>query len=348
MLYIVIGIAVVAVLFPGLFKFVTSILSFVWDIIGAVVMFFVGLFDKINFGFLGSGIAWLLRMLDKLLTPVKIILPGPVIGSILLLILLGVLFAALDRSKSELDVGELDHGLKLCYAWCSTSLNLGLIAAASGHPLRSLSGVLDSYFTDYPMTLSNFLEWNSMAQGMLVLTLIGGLIVSSLYGWMNGPRSFIRTWVGFGFCGVLGFVLMRVRLVLFHWLGEHLGFLGAILNAPMILIEVVVFIQFFFGIVVFLMPSGMIASINEAREERERLARVAPADTGTSSFELAPEVDDSFPAYVTDEDGNNYQVERSGDFIYIYIPNGDRLSTKWEYVKGNPYFDLGGKRFYPH
>lgn len=347
-MYIVIGIAVVAVLFPGLFKFVTSILGFIWDIIGTIVMFFVNLIGGFNFGIFGDGLAWLLRMLDKLLTPVKIILPDSFIVPLLLLILLGVLFVVLDRSGFELDAGSADFGLKMSYAWCSAALNVGLIAAASGHPLRSLSGVLDSYFTDYPMTLSNFLEWHSMAKGMLALVLIGGLIISCLYAWMNGPLSFIRTWVGLGFCGVLGFILMRARLVIFHWLGNNLGFIGRILNAPMVLIEVIVFIQFFAGIIVFLMPSGMIASLNEAREERERRAMAKPADEDTGGFGFEPEQDDGIPAYVTDDDGNNYHVERGGDFIYIYLPNGNRISTKWEYVKGSSYFDLEGKRFYPH
>lgn len=348
MVYIVVGIAVVAVLFPGLFKFVTSILGFIWDIIGTIVMFFVDLIGSINFGFLGDGLDWLLRMLDKAVSPVANILPDSFIVPVILLILLGVLFMVLDRSGSELDAGSLDFGLKMNYAWCSASLNLGLLAAASGHPLRSLSGVLDSYFTDYPMTLSNFSEWHGMAQGMLVLALIGGLIVSVLYGRFNGIRSAARVWVGLAFCGVLGFVLMRARLVIFNWLGNNLGFIGRILNAPMVVIEVIVFIQFFFGIVVFLMPSGMIASINEAREERERRAMAKPDDEDAGGFDFAPEQDDDFPTYVTDEDGNNYHVERSGDFIYISLPSGNRISTKWEYVKGNPYFDLEGKRFYPH
>lgn len=347
MLYIVIGIGVFAVLFPRLFKIITAVLGFIWDIIGNVVMFFVGIFENISFGFLADGLAWLLRMLDKLLTPVKMILPDSFIVPVLLLILLGVLFVVLDQLGSELNKESLDFGLKLTYAWCSAALNLGMIAAASGHPLRSISGVLDSYFTDYPMTLSNFLEWNGMAQGMLVLVLIGGLIASVLYAWLNGFRSFIRTWVGLGFCGVLGFVLMRARLVVFHWMGNNLGFIGKILNAPMVLIEVIVFIQFFAGIVVFLMPSGMIASINEARQARERRAMVKPVHEDADEIDFAPEQNNDFPTYVTDEDGNHYRVEQDGDFIYICLPGG-RISTKWEYVKGSAYFDLEGKRFYPH
>jgi len=350
MFYAVILIAVFALMFPKLFGFVKSIFFFFWNILGTVVMFFVNLFSKFDFGFLGDGLDWMLRMLDKLLTPVRFIMPDSIISPIILLVLLGILYMLLSNIGANLNKDSFDFGLKMNYAWCSAALNLGLIAAASGHPHRWLSGVLDTYFTDYPMTLSNFTEWSSMARGMLILALIGGIIVSIIYACFSGPRGFARTWVGISFCGVLGYVYMRARLFIFYWLVDSMGFIGSLLNIPVGFIECIIFIQFFAGIVVFLLPSGAIASMNEAREAKERRERRSPAKASASKDDFETDFDfgDSFPSYVTDDDGKTYRVEHDGDFIYICMPNGSRISTKWEYVKGGSYFNLEGKRFYPH
>lgn len=64
------------------------------------------------------------------------------------------------------------------------------------------------------------------------------------------------------------------------------------------------------------------------------------------SYDDAFEADASaVPVSVRDEAGNICRCELRGDFIYISRPNGAEVSTKWEYVKGEPYFDINGERF---
>jgi len=155
MLYLIIGIGVFAVLFPNLFDFVVSILSFFWNLIGTVIMFFVGLLSHLDLGFLGDGLAFVLRTLGTLLSPILSILPDSPFIPLIPLAVLIVMYFILDDSNGRLDEGVFDFSVKLMYAWCFSAINLGMMAGASGHPLRSLSGVLESYFTPYPINLLN-------------------------------------------------------------------------------------------------------------------------------------------------------------------------------------------------
>ena len=346
MLGIIIAIGIFAILFPGLFDFILSILSGIWNIIGTIVMFFVGLISKLNFSAVGDGIDAFLKTIDKVITPIRDILPDSPVVAVILMIVLGVLWVALDRDQ----IGNMNAYSKLTFAWCATSLNLGLVIAGSGHPNQALNAVIDDFFTDYPMTLQNFTEWHGFAKTMLVFTLLGGLFTLVLFTRAGGIRSFIRTLSGYGFCGMLGYVYMNIRLFVFAWLAEHVGIVGRLIVIPIGLMETLAFIAFFFGIVVFLLPSGAIATINAARAERVRsTARRAMDDDDDIDFDsVFAEKEIPFPLYVSDDEGNHYNVSKDGDFMYIYLPNGDRLSTKWEDVKGSPYFSVGGKRFFPH
>jgi len=349
MLYLIIGIGVFAVLFPNLFDFVVSILSFFWNLIGTVIMFFVGLLSHLDLGFLGDGLAFVLRTLGTLLSPILSILPDSPFIPLIPLAVLIVMYFILDDSNGRLDEGVFDFSVKLMYAWCFSAINLGMMAGASGHPLRSLSGVLESYFTPYPINLLNFPEWHPFPQLMLVLLLLGGTLTSLIFGYAGGLRAFFRTWVIYAFCGVLGYAYMVLRLPLFGWLGERFGFIGRLLNIPVGFLEVIVLIQFFLGIVVFLMPMGTIAALNESREAREKARRDRPAPA-VSRHDTSDEPETpmaSIPVYVSDDDGNHYRVDWDDPYIYIDLPGG-RGSVKWEYVQGQPYFYLNGTRFYPH
>ena len=112
------------------------------------------------------------------------------------------------------------------------------------------------------------------------------------------------------------------------------------INIAVGFVEFFIPMQVFFGCVAFLLPAEAISGLtgifntddNEAKPDK-------PFDNIGSSV--------TYPTYVTDDDGNNYTVSIDGDFLYINLPGG-RISTKWEYIKGQPYFDLSGKRFYPH
>lgn len=103
----------------------------------------------------------------------------------------------------------------------------------------------------------------------------------------------------------------------------------------------------FIGVIFsFLLPMGAIQAINAMNREQE----MRPSETAAEEPEdiLADHsAGDDYPVYVSDDEGNHYSVSIDGDFIYIYLPGG-RISTKWEYIKGHPYFNLEGKRFYPH
>lgn len=336
--------------FPTIFGFIEVIFTFVWDLVGSVVMFFVGILANIlsAFSVVGDGFGWLMVKLGVLLSPVLDALPDSPLIPLAVFVVLGMAFLLLRDPDEVLNRALFDKCVKLTYAWCCSAFNLGMIVAASGNPLGWRSGAIDTYVTDFPMTLVNYAEWDEFAQLMLTLTLLGGIIVSIIFLLARGVRSFTRTWVGLAFCGMLGFVYMHVRLVVADWLADNLGFIGALLNIPIGFAEFIIIIQFFFGIVVFLLPMGAITAINEMSRANERYtSHGASAGTEDPLDEEEEFVAASYPTYVSDDEGNHYSVSIDGDFLYINLPDG-RISTKWEYIKGQSYFHLNGKRFYPH
>ena len=330
--------------FPETFGFIGTLFSFIWNIVGSVVMFFVGIFSGI-FGFFSGSLEWLVVNLGRLLAPVLAVLPDSPFIPLLACVLLGVLFVLLKRPGDDLNRENFDTYVKLTYAWCFSVFNLGMIVACSGNPLGWLSNAVDMFAPDFPMTMLNYAEWPEFARIMLGLTLFGGLLTSLIFGATKGLRSLVRTWVGLAFCGMLGYEYLSLRVAVGRWLRETLGFFGAMIDIPIGFAEYLIIIQFFFGIIVFVLPLGAISALNQISRENERRPASGPSSNPFDDIELpaAP----AYPTYVTDEDGNNYQVTVTGDFFYIYLPSGT-LSTKWEYIRGQQYFYLNGKRFYPH
>lgn len=330
--------------FPETFGFIGIIFTAVWNFVGSIVMFFVGLISKFLsvFVYIGEMFGWLIVKLGILLEPVMEVLPDSPLIPFAAFVLLGVLFWLLRRPGDGIDGRNIESYAKLTYAWCFAAFNLGMIVAGSENPHGWMSGAIDTYITDFPMTMTNYEQWTGFAHTMLVITMLGGLYISIFFASIKGLRSFIRTWVGLAFCGMLGYEYMMVRLEVTYWLADNLGFIGSMLNIPIGLLEFFIIIQFFFGIVVFFLPMGAIKALNEI--SRENAGRSISTGTTSPIGDIDISSGDSFPTYVTDERGNNYSVSIDGDFIYINLPGG-RIGTKWEYVKGQSRFQVEGKWF---
>lgn len=200
-----------------------------------------------------------------------------------------------------------------------------------------------------PMTLTNFAEWGGFAQAMLLLTLVGGLVVAVIFTVMQGIPSLLFVLESISIFGLLGYLYMALQLALLEFLSLMGAFIPGLISAALTLVNSVLLIQVFAGLVVFFFSPAAVNSYMETKE-KVKLARQMESiqqryasdddDTYTGSHFLVP-------VYVTDEDGNHYPVERRGDFIFISTPQGE-INTKWEYVRGQPYFDLHGKRYFPH
>ena len=315
---------------------------------------FAGIINVINWEAVNGFIGNILSGIGHALAPYLRALPDsfavPVIALIALLLLYILLRPWWRGDESHL----IESFFKLTMAWCSAAFNLGMVMACEVHPHGSLSMVI-SGFVDIPLTLFNFPQWGEFAQVMFYLIIIGGLIVSVLFGILRGPRSFIRTWIGLGLCVMLGFVLMHIRLDIGYWLEDSFGFLGSLVNIVIGFFEALLTLGFFFGIIIFILPLGVIAAINEMNRKKER-KRIVKAYTRSASDDFSEAADAiaadiakeaALPTYVTDEDGHHYAVEFDGDYLYIRLPY-DRIGTKWEYVKGGSYFDLQGHRYDLH
>lgn len=331
----IIGIGLVAVIFPKLFGFIMSILKFFWNIIGTVVMFFVGLLNGVTSAIPSDTLAEGVGMIGKLTEPFENLMSGSIIAPAILLIILGILFLILISSDLEAVISNSDFVLKLNYAWFFSAMNLGLIAAGSGHPYRSLCGVIGDFFMKFPISLSNFPEWGAFTKLMLIFVVFGGLFSSIMMSRSISNRAFFSTWTAYAFSGMLGFLGMRARLFIFHWLGENVGFIGKISNIPIGFLETILFIQFFFGVVVLLMPSGMIASINKANTERARHSISSPSksaavdDDDDDGFGYTPPKS-VFPEYLM-IGGEQYRLNHdSGDHAEYYCPKTGARKTVWE------------------
>ncbi len=332
---------------PEKFGFVRAILSGAWSVIDAVGMFFVRIINKVaNFiAFFVNIPTWFMGKVGILIAPLLDLLPDSPMVPLVTFLILGLLLLWLKPPGKGFDLSNMDKFAKLTYAWCFSAFNLGMLIAGSGNPLIWRSGALDTYVTEFPMTLLNIAEWTGFGRTMLTLTLIGGLIVSIIFGVTRGMRAFIRTWVGLGFCCMLGYGYMNIRLIVTDWLADNMGFIGGLLNIPIGFLEFFILIQFFLGIIVFVLPLGAIEAINDmGRVSRQRPSQGPSTKPAWDGDDFST---DSYPTYVTDDEGNNYSVSIDGDFLYINLPSG-RISTKWEYVKGSSYFHVNGKRFYPH
>lgn len=327
--------------------FISGIWSGIWGTFNAVFLWFLGIFRNFFsvFGFIGDIFEWLLINLGKLLEPVFAIVPDSPIVPFVAFAILGMLFMVLKKPGDDLKSENFDTYLKRLYACCGAAINLGMIVAGTGNPLGSISGIIMSNASKPPMTLANYAEWTDFARNMLTICVFFGLFASIAFGKTKGLRSFIRTWVGLGFCGMLGYEYMTIRLPVSHWLVDNLSFIGKLIIFPIGLFEFFVIMQWFLGIIAFVVPLSVFRAANKVSESNA--ANRTPTESSDSFDALGNTPGEAYPTYVSDDNGNNYPASIDGDFLYIELPGG-RISTKWEYVKGQPYFNLNGKRYYPH
>ena len=327
-------------------SFIFRCLGVIWNAIGSVVMFFVGILNKIVsfFRFLGDGIVWVLSKVGVLLNPLLEVIPDSPIIPFILFLILGTLFLMLKRPNTTPNVTIFDRFMKLSYGWCCAAVNLGIVIAGSSNPKIWMSGAFDGYTIDTPMTLFNIAEWSGYARTMLILTLIGGGILSLIYAIEKDPLYITRSWVGLAFCCTLGYQYMNLRLAITYWLAKNLGFIGRLLNIPIGLLEFFLLIQVYLGIVVFLLPLDGLKATTDTVQAIDSISNKS-GNSGKKEAAVTPS--DNFPTYVSDDEGNHYQVRRDGDFLYIILPHGE-ISIEWDDVKGHSYFYVKGKRFYPH
>lgn len=169
----------------------------------------------------------------------------------------------------------------------------------------------------------------------IVLIIIVEVLIRKRIGY------FIRDILTLAFCFALGYTIMRIVVIL-----GSLGFPLSLLFVFLPIVRALLVICFAFSILLWFLPNGVIAAMNRDREARERAAMRAKPRASNDEDLFAP-VSAYAPVYVTDDDGNQYPVEIRGDYLVIRGNYGE-ISTRWEYVKGQPFFDLNGTRFFPH
>ena len=314
--------------------------------LGAVLQFFKMFWKPIT-----AAVAVPLGALGNLLAPVTGLLASPLVIVIVTAVLIVIWCVSLDMDHGPLSKPCVEATVKLLYAWTWSAFSLGMIVAVCGNPRVEWNPFMEFLFAqDMPMTLMNFAEWGGFAQAMLLLTLVGGLVVAVIFTIMQGIPALLFVLESISIFGLLGYLYMALQLALLDLLSNTMGaFIPGLISAALTLVNGVLLIQVFAGLVVFFFSPAAVNSYMETKE-KVKLARQIEIiqqryvsdddDTYTGSHFLVP-------VYVTDEDGNHYPVERRGDFIFISTPQGE-INTKWEYVRGQPSFDLHGKRYFPH
>lgn len=143
---------------------------------------------------------------------------------------------------------------------------------------------------------------------------------------------------------IFGYTIIKIILLLMEIIPFPLNLIFAFLPIAQSFIIIV----YAFSILLWFIPNGTIAALNNDRKERERRARNNPKSSQDDHDDInIIETSEKTPNYVTDDDGNVYSVEMRGDYLVIFGPRGE-LSTRWEYIRGQDYFDLGGYRFFLH
>lgn len=292
-------------------NFFSGALSAIGGFFNGIFASILNFFNKIFsvFGFVGDIFEWLLIRLGELLEPVLSVIPDSPIVPFLACVLLGMLFMMLKRPGDDLNKGNTDTCVRLTYAWIATSFNLGMLIAGTGNPLGSVSGFISGNASKPPMTLLNYAEWAGFARTMLSLTIIGGLFSSLIFASKKGIRSFIRTWVGLAFCGMLGYEYMIIRLVICHWMVENLSFIGGLINIAIGFVEFLIPMQVFFGFVALLLPAEAIGAITDVFVSNE------PTDTAHEKKNPFDNIDTStdfrFPDRVVDDQGNTWELQHA-------------------------------------
>lgn len=217
-----------------------------------------------------------------------------------------------------------------------TAALLGIAVGQSGY---GSVGMVDFTNRGLQYTLFNISEWTEMVRWWLVAFGISILFMAFIQiFWTRRPKLFIRDMISMCAVFMACFGIARGCTQVDGWL-----------NFLLIPVHLVAFILYFSWLIsagVWLIPARTLAALNRDREARERAATVQKRHQ-TSDNDMTQDEPDYTPAYVTDDDGNQYPVEMRGDYIVIRGSHGE-VSTRWEYVKGQPYFDLGGTRFFPH
>lgn len=300
----------------GFMNFVSGTLSSIGSFLNSAFLAILSFFQKIFsvFDFIGDAFDWLLTKLGGLLAPVLEALPDSPVIPLMVCVLLGVLFMALKRPGDDINAGNIDKYVRPTYAWIATSFTLGMFVAGTGNPLGAVSGFISSNASKPPMTLLNYSEWAGFARTMLNLTIIGGLISSLIFASSKGLRSFIRTWVGLAFCGMLGYEYMTIRLVVCHWMAENLSFIGGLINIAIGFAEFFIPMQVFFGFLAFLLPGEAIAAIagmTDSNESADVSSKKKNPFDNVDTSAVSKLQDFHCPDRVLDDQGNTWEIVHS-------------------------------------
>lgn len=191
-------------------------------------------------------------------------------------------------------------------------------------------------------TLFNIGEWYKEAGMWLIFFGVSLLFIAFVQLiWCRDIKAFVRD------CITMAAVLIASYGVwtFLEFIESSYGIL-ALLALPIYLVFGIANITIFPSALLWLLPTSTIAAMNRSSEARERAAIGRKPNLSSEDEDIFGETE-LVPTYVTDDDGNQYPVEMRGDYIVVRGPHGE-TSTRWEYVKGQAYFDLDGTRFFLH
>ena len=231
-----------------------------------------------------------------------------------------------------------------------SALLLGMEAGASGNggfglfdcgdPIGYVKTGWNSSVPQYlQYTPFNINQWDEQGIAWLIffgISLVFIAIVQLIF--CRSVKNFIRDLISMFAVLIAG---CGIALLLSK-LNGLLGLVATAASIPALIVKVAIFPS----IIVWLIPTSTLALMNREREARER-ANIKQKNYQSSYANDETDETEYTPVYVTDDDGNQYPVEMRGDYIVIRGPHGE-VSTRWEYVKGQSYFDLNGSRFFPH
>ena len=302
-------------------------------------------------------LSWVCALAAPVLQPVANV-TDKTLWAIVAAVIFGAIWTALSFGDKayciEIQEETVEAEFKIQMTWIHGAFLVGFLGALSGdHHKMSFLGDTTVVSAE-KMTLLNVMEWAPFAKVSLIAMVYGMILCGVLYAALKGPMGAVRVLSGFPFFLFLGKALMLVRIAVMAAVsrGGGLMFLvRGLVHAVAAFFDVIPVVLLPVLFVAMLMSKESMAAFN-ARQERAwssprhkktaaQHAGYAKRDDGVSGLSFA------VPTYVTDDEGNSYTVHYGAGFIYLDTPNG-KFSTKWEYVKGSPWFDLGGKRFYPH
>lgn len=301
-------------------------------------------------------LSWVCTLLAPVLQPVANV-TDKTLWAIVAAAIFGVIWTALSFGDNDYGIkveGEsVEAEFKVQMTWLHGAFLVGFLGALSGdHHKMSFLGDT-AVVSAEKMTLLNVMDWAPFSKISLVAMLYGMVLCGVLYFFFKGPMGAIRVLSGFPFFFFVGKALMLLRVVIMAAVSRGGGLMFLIrglVHAVAAFFDVIPVILLPILFVVMLMSRESIVAMNTREERTWRSARHKNRRHSTGHIDQDESVSGlsfAVPTYVTDDEGNSYTVHYSAGFIYLDTPNG-KFSTKWEYVKGSPYFELGGTRFYPH